>query len=378
MNGESHSSLPVFFILGRPRSGTTLLRVLLDAHPNVVVPPEFPIIPILANKFMTIKQWDREKVLSFIDHIYENHTFGHRSIDQLRINRETLTREMLSLLPETTLGDLFTTFNANAESLFLNSHIDLVGDKNPLYTIYIKQIMKIFPGARFICLVRDYRDTFCSLREMNGTPIEAPNIALQVSHWKYYSTLFLRYHQELPDRFYLVRYEDLVSQPEHTFHKITQFLGISYHPSVFNFYLEKERIIETYSEENMLRFHKNLLYPINTSRVGVWKEKMSATEVVLADQIAGEIADRLGYKRKSNRFQLSICLKSLPMTIYGKLLFKCLEAGIWMPYSFRKFIAARLKDLVKLYMSFTKMVPGGKGITRSGNKTVPAHSLQSW
>lgn len=123
MKEESHSSVPLFFILGRPRSGTTLLRILIDTHPNVVVPPEFPRVPILANKFLRTKQWDRERILSFVDHIYENHTSGYRSIDHLRIDRDTLTRNLSALLPETTLGDLFTTFNGSSTSVFSKKEI---------------------------------------------------------------------------------------------------------------------------------------------------------------------------------------------------------------------------------------------------------------
>ncbi|MBE0646758.1 MAG: sulfotransferase [Bacteroidales bacterium] len=334
MKEESCSSVPIFFILGRPRSGTTLLRILLDAHPNVVVPPEFPIIPILASRFRRIKQWDEKTVLSFVDHIYENHTFGHRSIEQLKIDRDVLTHDLLDPLPD----------------------------------------------AKFVCLVRDYRDTFCSLRELNGTPIEAPNLALQTSRWRYVVKQFLKTQDKFPGRFYIVKYEDLVSQPEHTFRKITTFLNIPYDESVFSFYLHKEKIAKTYTDENMRRFHKHLLYPINTSHMNIWKDKMGWEEVAVADQIAGTYADRLGYQRISRKFSLALYLKSRPMALYSYLLFKFLEYGILMPYGFRKLMASHLRNLVAVYMKLapkTNTRGGGYTPTHSENKTVPARSLQS-
>jgi hypothetical protein len=341
----------------------------------VVVPPEFPIIPILANKFRKIKRWDREKVLFFIDHIYENHKFGHRTIDQLRIDRKTLTQNLLNQLPGATLADLFTTFNASYGSPFIKGHLDLVGDKNPLYSIFIKQLMKIFPDAKFVCLVRDYRDTFCSLRSLTAAPIESPNVALQASRWRFVVKRFYGYAKEYPDRFYLLRYEDLASQPEHSFRKITNFLGIPYDESVFTFYLQRDKIIDTYSEENIRKFHRNLIYPINTGRVNIWKDKMSSEEVAMADQIAGKYADNLGYERKYKDFNFKIYLESRPMAIYSYLFFKFLEYEILMPYGFRKFIALKMKNLVRLYMKANPELD----VTpiRSGNKTFPEHSLQS-
>jgi hypothetical protein len=58
MNLHANDRIPFFFILGRPRSGTTLIRTLFDAHPNVKIPPEFPFIPLLARRFRNVKEWD--------------------------------------------------------------------------------------------------------------------------------------------------------------------------------------------------------------------------------------------------------------------------------------------------------------------------------
>lgn len=349
MEKTSRSSVPLFFILGRPRSGTTLLRTLLDAHPNVIVPPEFPIIPLLANRFRKVKQWDKDQILSFVDQVYETSRFGHRSIDQLKIDRATLTNNLLSLLPEVTLGKLFTTFNASAGSPFPKEDVKLAGDKNPLYSIYTRFLLKIFPEAKFVCLVRDYRDTFCSLRQMKGTLIEAPNLALQVSRWRYVAKRFLRFTGKYPGRFILVRYEDLVSSPETTFRRISGFLKIPYEPAVFEFHRQKKGITETYSEETMQRFHKNLLSPVSTTRMNLWKSELDPDEVAMADQIAGNYAGRFGYERRSGRFSLLLYLKSRPMAIYCFLLFKFLEAGIMMPYGFRKYLASRLRSLAGFY-----------------------------
>ena len=76
--------VPFFFILGRPRSGTTLLKTLFDAHPNVKIPPELPIFLPLYQKFKHVKTWDREHILSFVDHVFQPNVFNNRNLPRLR------------------------------------------------------------------------------------------------------------------------------------------------------------------------------------------------------------------------------------------------------------------------------------------------------
>lgn len=349
MSELTDDSLPVFFILGRPRSGTSLLRMLFDAHPQVAIPPEFPLIPLLANKFSKISTWNQEQILSFIESIYENQTFGHRTIQHLRINREALTNDLLKFAGNGTLADLFTGLNAHSQSAFPKSDIQFVGDKNPLYSIYIRLLMKVFPHAKFVCIIRDYRDTFTSLTTMKGNPVEAPVLALQISRWRYVVKKFLRYNQRFPDRFHLVTYENLVNHPEQELKQINAFLSIPYDPSVLSYHLRQESIIGTYGQETIHKFHQSLLNPINKRRVGLWKTHLTSKQVLVADQIAGRYADLFGYERRSKRFDVRIYLQTRPMVIYGILLFRLLELSVYLPYSWQRLLAGRLRKLVTLY-----------------------------
>ena len=54
------SSIPIFFVVGRPRSGTTLLRMLFDAHPDVTFPPECQFIVNLYPKYKNVNPWKEE------------------------------------------------------------------------------------------------------------------------------------------------------------------------------------------------------------------------------------------------------------------------------------------------------------------------------
>jgi len=347
------STVPFFFILGRPRSGTTLVRMLFDAHPNVIIPPEFPIIPLVITKFRRVSYWNESLIESFISTIYENHTFGHRTIGQLKIDREALTRNLKSLAGNCSLGDLLIRFNAHSGSSFPKSEIRIAGDKNPIYSVCINWLLEIFPSAKFICLVRDYRDIFVSLVTMNGKPFEAPNLCLQVARWNYVSRQFLKYRKKYSGKFFLIRYEDLVAQPESSVKKLTAFLGIPFDPKVFDFYQSRDQIIQTYSPENIRSFHSHLITPINTGRINMWQGKLTENQVRMADQLAGKAAGLLGYKRQNRRFDLFLFLRSRPMVWYGFLLFKMLTIGIHFPYPVIRWMAFRVRKLVKVYGAVT-------------------------
>ena len=223
MNLHANDRIPFFFILGRPRSGTTLIRTLFDAHPNVKIPPEFPFIPLLARRFRNMKEWDARQILQFVDHLFKIRSFGHRTIDQLRINRLELTADLLCLEKHINLGEFIKRVNLHTGSWFPKLDIHAVGDKNPLYSIFISLLMKLIPDARFICLVRDYRDTYLSMGNVKGRPIEAPLLSLQVSRWRYVSRRFLYFQKKHPKRFILVSYEDFVADPVRRFRELTRF-----------------------------------------------------------------------------------------------------------------------------------------------------------
>ena len=63
--------IPMVFIMGKERSGTTLLQTLLDAHPNIVAPPESEFIVLLYPRFGKIKKWTKKKIYDFLEELYQ-------------------------------------------------------------------------------------------------------------------------------------------------------------------------------------------------------------------------------------------------------------------------------------------------------------------
>jgi hypothetical protein len=353
MESTDIKDIPIFFIMGRPRSGTTLLRTLFDAHPNVKIPPEFPILLPLYQKFRHVKDWDEKMILSFIDHIYQNKAFKNRTLENLKIEREPYTEKLMTLAHRGTLQDFLKSFNMQAFSLFPKSEILRVGDKNPIYSIFVNRFMKVFPEAKFICITRDYRDNYISMKGLTELQLEAPILTLQVTRWRYVAKRFLKFREKYPDRFHIVRYEDLVQNQEEVFRKLCEFLGIPYDPGVFDFFRKKEETFKIYPKELVEKFHKSLMNPINTGRMNLWQKELTEKQVKLADQIAGKYADRLGYERKYKGFSLWCWLKSRPLAIYSYIIFKIMVLGTYLPYRMSWWLSVNLLVLVKIYSKFT-------------------------
>lgn len=348
------NKIPFFFILGRPRSGTTLLKTLFDAHPNVKIPPELPVFLPLYQKFRRVKRWDREHLLAFIDHVFRPGIFRNRISRTLRIDRDRFTEDLLKMENDCTIQDLLVKLNEHSHSIFPKEKILIAGDKNPVYSVYMKRLINIFPKAWFICIIRDYRDNYVSLKNLREVILEAPVLSLQIARWVYVTKLFLSCQDRYPDRFFIIRYEDLVARPEESVKDLCTFLGVPYNPVVFDFHLHRDELMTTFPTAQIRRIHRSLAEPVNTGRMDLWKSQLTPLEVRIADQIAGSTADAMGYTRVTTKFSLRLYLRSLPMILYGRVMFRLMQWGSLMPYRVSRWLSMNMPKMLTVYGKFSE------------------------
>jgi hypothetical protein len=353
MEKDDLSKIPIFFIFGRPRSGTTLLTTLFNAHPNVRIAPEFPVMLFLYQKFRKVKIWDEATIRSFVDHVFYYSKFSLRRVENLKLDTEFIVSELLKYKEKGSIQLFLKSINYYAYSVYHKEETHLIGDKNPIYSIYSTQLRKIFPEAKFICIIRDYRDNFISIQKLaeKDIAVEAPNLVLQVARWRYFVRRFLKCKKRFPDKYYILRYEDLVTDQEATFRSLCEFVGIAYDPSVFDFYKKKDEVNEQFSNTIWLKFHENLLKPVNTGRMNTWQDKLSANEVKMADQVAGKYADKLHYDRKKG-FDVWLYIKSIPMRTYNMILLRMMIIGAYMPAKLSQWFFFKITFLLKTYLKF--------------------------
>lgn len=341
MDCKEIEKIPMFFIIGRPRSGTTLLRTLFDAHPEVNIPVECAYIIDLQKRYENIKIWNKELLLNFYEDLLVEFRFSNWHADTKKLKNELLKCE-----GENTFSNICKVVHSNYPSLFPKKKLKFIGDKNPIYSVYTKKLLRIFPEAKFIFIYKDYRDNYVSIAKAQfGLPI----VPMQVYHWKYFYHLVKNHSKKYPDRFLFLKYEDFVTEPEFYTKKVFHFIGLQYDSSVMDFYKKKDEIIDKYGIVAEGK-HQSLLNPINTSRIGQWKNKLTQKQVQLADMTAGSLAEELGYERVYKKFNILTWMQAIPYILYAKHINILGFITDLLPYKTRIKVKQKPSIIVNIYM----------------------------
>lgn len=310
MDYKEIKNIPVFFIIGRPRSGNTMLRFIFDAHPNVSIPLEGKVITSLFRKYYYIKIWSREKLQEFFDDV-----FLVPQVEFWTLNKKRLKDLLLNAEETVTFQELIKLIYLCYDSFFEKNNIFLIGDKNPFYSYdatSMKILLKVFPDAKFIHINRDYRDHYLSMRKVK---FEGNNLSLVCFRWKYSFKLISDMLGKSPNYYYL-KYEDLVSNPMEETKKLCLFLNMEYHDDMIHYYKIKDKFLATYPEEEVMKLHSSLLKPINKNNVYGWKEKLEDRKVYAADTIIGKYAEQAGYERKYRSKNILFSILQIPIQLY--------------------------------------------------------------
>jgi hypothetical protein len=347
VGNQDTSSVPLFFIIGRPRSGTTLLRILFEAHPHVLIPPESPFIINLYKKYRKVTSWDETIIQDFCEDL-----FKQRYFDKWLITKEDLLEKLLEAKGENTFQDMARRVCLSYKSVFDKEEIQLIGDKNPAYSLFARRIHKLFPEAKIIHITRDYRDNYLSLTNVN---FEVPVVPLVVYRWKFAYKQMGKLKKRNPGLVYSLKYEDLAADPENKFSDLCRFLDIDYDPSVMSFYEKKTEAEKAYAgSRDLALVHKSLFKPISTDRMNLWQTEMSPRQIRVADLVAGKTAERAGYKRKYPSFNPGLYLWILPTLIYASIMYRLILMGDYLPYRWRNSLNQALGIFLKVYWKINK------------------------
>jgi hypothetical protein len=347
---------PMFFIIGRPRTGSTLLRTLFDAHPNVIIPQEWPMLLLLHLRFGEIEYWDKPKLEMFYEALFQPLRIPFWSIRNWpAIDLEALHENILKCEGEQTLETLLKVVYFHFNSFFPKTEIRLFGDKNPAISNHPKLLAQIFPTAKFIHLVRDYRDNLVSLLNVD---FEMPNVTLLTYRWKYSYQVIEKAAMLHPSRFYTIKYEDFVSNPEFHFGCLCKFLGIPEDKAIFGFHSKKQELEANFPPEIISRYFSSLMQPIDNRKVAVYKQKLTEKQIRIADLVAGKTADKAGYQRINTRFPILDYIWVTPAIVYTKGLYLIGKSVKILPYNWMIWLINKPSFIVgvytKLFASKTK------------------------
>jgi hypothetical protein len=275
----------VFFVVGRGRSGTTLLGRMLARHPAMDVAPEGFFIMNLLGRYGR-GPWDRARIESFCrDLVLENR------MRTWNLDVDRLQRRLEDRLPDLDFrGACHAVYGSYAGDTRGRTGVRMVGDKNPHYALFAGRLAREFPGARFVHITRDPRDNVQSYRKV---PFDVNDVAALADRWCRYNRSVMAVARQHPDRFHRVAYEDLVSGPEAVLEGICQFLGLDFDPAMLSFHEDRP---EGFYGEGSPWFEK-LSGPLDAGQARKWESEMSEADIATVEAVAGSLMDELGYAR---------------------------------------------------------------------------------
>lgn len=295
-SGPGHSQLSAMpIIVGAPRSGTTLLRFILDAHPEIAIPPETGFLTIGA----TLKG-KGDKLRERFFHAVTNYPESSPAWPDFEISAE----EFRSALEEIAPFDISEGFRAFYRLYAARFGKSRWGDKTPIYCLSIDAIRRVLPEARFIHIIRDGRDVALSLRKMWFSP--GPEMETQAAYWRQYIEAGRQSGLGRPD--YLeIRYEHLIANTTETLERVCDFLDLEFDVSMLSFHTRTpERLKEhkgrmtgsgvMVTQEQRVRQQERTTQPPDVSRLDVWKREMTAEERNKFESVAGDLLAGLGYE----------------------------------------------------------------------------------
>jgi hypothetical protein len=264
-------------VLGVRRSGTTLLRVMLDRHSELAVPDESYFVPQLADRHLRRVEPDE-----FVDDL--------RRVDTLAEWDVPLDEVRARLTPQMPVGAAIATVFAVYAAERGKSRW---GDKTPMYMQNLRLLERLFPDARFVHLIRDGRDaalSFLSMPKglMTETWMQPRDVATFACQWRSEVAAAQRLGRRVGSERYLeVRYEDLVGDVEAALRRISAFAHLPYEPAMADYAGQVDVSAKP---------HQQSLRQPPTAGLRDWRLQMSPDDVGAFEQVAGDLLGKLGYE----------------------------------------------------------------------------------
>jgi Sulfotransferase family len=268
-----------FFVVGVDRSGTTMLRLVLDRG-NVAIPPESMFLADLDGVRRNGDLSDPAAAAAFVRRVWEHPRVRLWGVggDPPRVPAGLSHADAYRFAVE-------APFLAYARA----QGKERWADKTPRYLASIDELAAVWPAARFVVLVRDGRDVALSLLRVTFGP---NNIWAAARAWSRGVRLGLEAERRHPGRVLTARYEDVVAAPETEVERICHFLDLSYDREM----LAIERTDRGKVLTDQAGWFTNIWTGINASAVGKWKTELSARDRAVFAALAGPELERMGYE----------------------------------------------------------------------------------
>jgi Sulfotransferase family len=274
------------FVVGCPRSGTTMLQLMLHAHPRIAIPPETRFLLLAYEKrrdFGDLRDAaNRLRLASWITGKGTN--FADLGLDPREVAAEIVAG------PPTLGSALGIVFRAYARRFGKPRW----GDKRPAYLNNIGTIRRLFPDAQIVHIIRDGRDCVASLKE---APWHKGGVRQAIAGWNQGMDAGRAAARHLPaDTYFEIRYEALVADPKPELVKLCEFLGEDFDPG-----MTEPSEVAAVAVPTRKKWHALTHDRVTTERVGRWAERLSPAEIALCETLMGSRLVQHGYPLQGTR-----------------------------------------------------------------------------
>jgi len=267
-----------FFIMGSGRSGTTILRKILEQNDQIVIPPESGGLLEKSIKLFINKNhlpWDLlvQKVMEL--------WWKSPDLQYWNINDQLRGFELSRLSPndrslQNIINHIYLTYAQRHKP-----EAYIWGDKTPYATFGLNWIKKLYPQGRIIHMLRDGRDVVNSLIKHR----RCHTVQQACARWNESVNILSKQHADM--RIITIRYEQLVSDPKSEITRLSEFLRSDLH------YFDQAPPI--FLGDDHLTHHKNLKKQLHNGAIGNWKHELDAKKTLRMIQLISPNLKKLGY-----------------------------------------------------------------------------------
>jgi len=280
MSGPDQLESGLFFIVGAPRSGTTLVQAIIGSHPRITIPPETDFfdryrMPGAASHSDSV--WNE-----WLERWLGSERWRDQQLDQSEFRRRARATDRSERA-------VFLVF---AEMIADRTGRRRVGEKSPNHFKSVEHIAGVFPGAKFIHVIRDPRDVVASRLCAGYT--EFRSTLRHAQGWRRAAQKHFELTRTMPAKRYTeVRYEDVVSDTEGVARALCRFLEEEFAPEMLRFHQREDPGFSPREEA----WKGGTRSPIYADSVGGYARKLKPRQIAAVERVAAIEMERLGYKR---------------------------------------------------------------------------------
>lgn len=309
-------SLQINFILCTERTGSSMLSLMLNLHPNILSPSEEPFALYFWKKYRNKTNWNEEDLYHYVDSFF---LIAEKNTDLYFSNRTEFLSNLLKCKEILNFERIVKITYLHFLDIKEKNEVSCIVDKQIKYFFHLDLLQRIFPSAKYVVLIRDVRDNVVSKsnRRLNWNQNPLFLAALWNDTYKNIDKLN-------EDKHLIISYESLIMNPKVVLKKVCAWFEIDYHSNMIETEGVFENLLEHKRNENnalflkhLQNFHSGLSQKPNSNKIGQYKMVLSPKIIREIESLCVKTLIKFDYKIENNHFNV-ISLKFMCFKIIAK------------------------------------------------------------